>query len=548
MVNNVKECAVSAVSLDYDVIIVGAGVSGLAALHNIRRFAPHLRATVLEKGSGVGGTWLWNTYPGAACDVPSHWYSFSFAAKTDWSRRFSAQEEIRAYLNQVAAVEGINFFQFNTKVDGATWDDVGAFWSVGLGGKQAVLRSRYLIAGPGALSTTATPIFPGATSFGGKSFHSGAWDHSVAIVGQRVGIIGTGCSAAQIVPAIAPTVKKLIVFQRTASWVSPRGDEEYSKSALLAFAYIPLLALFYRYYLAFMHDIRYFAFIRPYSKRLLAYAVKISQSHLSRGLRKVESDADRARLLDALTPRYALGCKRVITSDDFLPSFSRKNVLLETATIARITPTGIVVRDAASGRETVHALDVIVYATGFDVVASVDSLGVIGRGGHSMKSNFEQNGGPEAYLGLAVPRFPNLFMMMGPNTGLGHSSMISMIEAQSVYAAKCIARAEKMGWAAVEVRDSSSDIYNKEIQLQLRKNVWGSCVSWYSEWLRALQVAVLFSHFPFASLTSPPPQTDLQGAKNVVLWPFTVCYYHWVLSRIDWRAWSLRPADAMTAT
>lgn len=408
-------------SLDYDVIIVGGGISGLASLHYIRAAAPSLRILVLEKGAGVGGTWLWNTYPGAACDVPSHWYSFSFARKLDWSRRFGVQNEIKQYLEGIADAEGRNFFQFNTQVSGADWDDIGACWNVRVlkskTSSTTLLRARWLIAGPGALSTTNTPLLKGASSFSGTSFHSGAWDHSCKIAGARVGVIGTGCSSAQIVPAIAPKTKQLVVFQRTPSWVTPRGDHEYSSSTKWAFTYIPFLALFYRWLLAFLHDVRYYAFIRPVSSRLLNYAVTISKKHLVRGLRTVPSETDRARLHDALSPRYPLGCKRVITSDDFFPSFARPNVALETNAIDRITPRGIVVKDKVSGAETLHELDVIVYATGFDVVASVDSLGVVGRGGHTMRQDFEQKNGPEAYLGLSVPRFPNLFMMMGPNTG-----------------------------------------------------------------------------------------------------------------------------------
>ena len=421
-------------SLDYDVIIVGGGISGLASLHYIRAAAPSLRVLVLEKGVGVGGTWLWNTYPGAACDVPSHWYSFSFARKFDWSRRFGVQSEIKQYLEDIAAKEGKHLFQFNTTVAGADWDDLGACWKVRISEKKpatasaavstsssssptTTIRARWLIAGPGALSTTNTPALVGASSFTGTSFHSGAWDHSCSMTGARVGVIGTGCSSAQIVPAIASKTKQLVVFQRTPSWVTPRGDHEYSSSTKFAFTYIPFLALFYRWLLAFLHDVRYYAFIRPASTRLLDYAVKISKKHLSRGLRSVPSETDRARLLGALSPRYALGCKRVITSDDFFPSFSKSNVTLETNAIERVTAKGIIVKDKVSGVETLHELDVIVYATGFDVVASVDSLGVVGRGGHSMREDFEQKKGPEAYLGLSVPRFPNLFMMMGPNTG-----------------------------------------------------------------------------------------------------------------------------------
>ena len=285
-------------------------------------------------------------------------------------------------------------------------------------------------------------------------------------------------------------------------------DHGYSERAQWIFRWIPFAMWLYRMYLAWEHDMRYFVFIRPVSERARGVATHVAKKHLKRGLRGVTDEAKRAQLLEAFSPKYPIGCKRIITSDDFYPTFARPNVALETDSIQRVVAEGIVVKDGAGGERTVP-LDVIVYATGFDVVASVDSLGVTGVGGLTMKRAFELTSGPEAYLGIAAPNFPNLFMMMGPNTGLGHSSMITMIEAQAGYTARVISRARANGWTRVEVRQDVCDAYNKNLQLEIAKNVWGSCYSWYT----------------------------LQGVKNVVLWPFTVVAYHWRLRSVDWSAW-----------
>lgn len=258
-------------------------------------------------------------------------------------------------------------------------------------------------------------------------------------------------------------------------------------------------------------QIRYFVFIRPVTAGARALATKVAQKHLARGLRGVADPAARAALLAKLSPAYPIGCKRVITSDDFYPALAQPHVSLETGAIIRVVKEGVVVADGAGGERTLP-LDVLVYATGFDVVASIDSLGVVGADGLTMRRAFEAKGGPEAYLGVTAPGFPNLFMMMGPNTGLGHSSMITMIEAQARYAAEVVVSARARGYARVEVKEDVCDAYNKGLQAELRKNVWGSCVSWY----------------------------NLAGAKNVVLWPFTTVAYHLRLRAVDWTAYKVR--------
>ena len=496
----------------YDVIIVGSGVSGLSAAHYLMKARPGLSYLVLEKGVGVGGTWLWNTYPGAACDVPSHWYSFSFALNPGWTRRFSDAAEIRAYLEGVAAREGIlPRVRFSATVERTVWEEsLGGYALTVRGGDGRVetLRARFVVAGCGALSTPSTPALPGAPSFRGATTHSGAWDPAVSLEGRRVGVIGTGCSAAQIVPAIAGTARSVVVFQRSAHWLTPRMDHGYSPAVRWAFAWLPGVMWLYRVLLALLHDARYFAFVRPASDCLKRVATRLANKHRARAVADPELRA-------ALTPNYPMGCKRVIVSDDFYPALCRPNVGLETRPIARLCAGGVVVGAApgkralggvavvgaagapppggAPGEAALHELDVVVYATGFDVVASIDSLNVTGRGGVTMAAAFKGTGGPEAYLGVAAPHFPNMFFMMGPNTGLGHSSMITMIEAQARYAAEAIAGALAEGARAVEVRADVCGAYNKALQGELAKNVWTSCHSWY----------------------------NLQGVKNVVLWPFT---------------------------
>lgn len=289
-------------------------------------------------------------------------------------------------------------------------------------------------------------------------------------------------------------------------------------------------------------QIRYFVFIRPVTPGARALATRIAQKHLARGLRGVADPAARAALLAKLSPAYPIGCKRVITSDDFYPALAQPHVSLETGAILRVVPSGVVVADGAGGEATIP-LDVLVYATGFDVVASIDSLGVVGAGGLSMRRAFELKGGPEAYLGVAAPAFPNMFMMMGPNTGLGHSSMITMIEAQARYAAEVIARARARVWARVEVKAAVCDAYNKDLQAELRKNVWGSCVSWYNRAGRRAPAGCPRTR-KGAAPNSPLPyshtNTAVAGAKNVVLWPFTVIAYHWRMRSVDWSAYDVR--------
>ena len=482
-------------------MIVGAGVSGIAAAHYLlkasRERSPPLRLLIVEKARGVGGTWLYNTYPGAACDVPSHFYSFSFALNPGWSRRFSHQEEIRAYLEGVVQAQGLApYLQFNTAVESTTWRAEASAYELALheagSGARRVIRARFVVAGPGALSTPCTPALEGASAFAGRAWHSAKWDHSVPLAGKRVGIIGTGCSAAQIVPAIAGQVAQLVVFQRTPSWLSQRGDHGYPPWLRFIFAFIPSVMWAYRLLLLCLHDLRYFAFVRPLFAALKAYATRLANKHRER-------QVPNAALRAALTPAYPMGCKRVIVSDDFYPALGLPNVVLETAPIVRCVGEGIVVAPtaathpprtageaqgsaaAAAAGTRQYDLDVIVYATGFDIVASMDSLNVKGRGGCSMKEGFSgAGGGGEAYLGVAAVGYPNMFFMMGPNTGLGHSSMITMIEAQARYAAEGIVTALARGWGSVEVREPVCAAYNKSLQGELMKNVWSNCNSWYN--------------------------------------------------------------------
>jgi cation diffusion facilitator CzcD-associated flavoprotein CzcO len=541
----------------FDVVIVGAGVSGIAAAHYLLResagSATPLRLAIFEKGAGVGGTWLANTYPGAACDVPSHWYSFSFALNPGWTRRFSDQAEIKAYLEGVVAREGLlPLISFGTAVDSTVWSEEAREYVLTLrdcssgGGSEGtrVVRTRFVVAGPGALSAPCTPDLPSAGAFAGRAWHSARWDHSVSLEGKRVGIIGTGCSAAQIVPAIAGKVGQLVVFQRTPSWLSPRGDHGYAAFFRFAFAFIPGVMWLYRMTLLLLHDLRYFAFVRPLFPALKAYATKLANRHRER-------QVPNAALREALTPKYPMGCKRVIVSDDFYPALALPNVTLETAPIVRCTEGGIVVAPTgtsyppaapAAPAERKYDLDILVYATGFDIVASMDSINVTGRGGATMRAAFAAGGGGEAYLGVCSPGFPNMFFMMGPNTGLGHSSMITMIEAQARYAAECICGALRRGVAAVEVKQDVCDAYNKTLQAELLKNVWSNCTSWYN-----LQGAVSTCPYSFFLRASFRPASRLTfsrhssltkslppGQKNVVLWPFTTIRYHWELSRVLW--------------
>jgi cation diffusion facilitator CzcD-associated flavoprotein CzcO len=445
------------------VLIVGAGFSGLAMAIRCRQ-AGIGPLRVIEKADGIGGTWHDNTYPGAACDIPSHLYSLSFAPKADWSRMYAPQPEILAYLQDTAERNGLMpLIQLGTTFTGATWDAERALWHVET--DRGRITARAIVAGMGGLHHPAFPDIPGRDAFAGPAFHTAAWDHSAALAGKRVGVIGTGASAIQVVPELAAVASHLTLFQRTPPWIMPKNDHAIAERARDRYRRLPLSRRLERARLFWLHEVRALLGFTKVSK-LTGQAESLARHHLAKA---VPDKALRAKL----TPNYRLGCKRVLISDDYYPALQRPNVTLETDGIARITETGVTTE---TGRH--HELDVIVYATGFDVAATFARMHLVGRDGRSLTEAWA--GGVGAYQGITVAGFPNFFMLLGPNTGLGHNSVVSMIEIQVQHVLDCLTALGR-GTKTVEVRPEAQARFVDRLQSRMADSIWqaGGCRSWY---------------------------------------------------------------------
>lgn len=445
------------------VLIVGAGFSGIAMAIRCRQegIGP---LSVIEKGPGIGGTWRENTYPGAACDVPSHLYSLSFAPKADWSRLYAKQPEIEAYLQEVAQTHGLMpLIRFGTTLRRAVWDEERALWRAETDRGEILARS--IVSGAGGLHHPALPAIPGREDFSGPSFHTASWDHGVSLAGRAVGIIGTGASAIQVVPELAGRVRHLTVFQRTPPWIMPKNDrpipperqERYTRFSFLR--RLERARLFWR--LEFPALV---GFTRV--SKVTAQAEAMAKHHL----RKAVPDKI---LRKKLTPTYRFGCKRVLLSDDYYPAIQQNNVTLETGSIAQIVPDGVAMVDG-----TRHRLDALVFATGFDVVGGPLRTEIVGRGGRRLADAWAD--GMQAFQGITVSGFPNYFILLGPNTGIGHNSIIAMIEIQVRHVIDCL-KALKSGHLEIEVRDPVQSRFVKRIRKRMKESIWqaGGCRSWY---------------------------------------------------------------------
>jgi cation diffusion facilitator CzcD-associated flavoprotein CzcO len=445
-------------------IVVGAGFSGLAAGIQLRN-AGIEDFVILEKADRVGGTWRDNTYPGAACDVPSHLYSYSFEPNPAWSRAYGGQPEILAYLEHCATKYGLRpHLRFGARVVRTVYEDSPARWTVTLeSGEQLVGKA--LILGNGALHVPAIPQLPGLETFAGKQFHSARWDHDYELAGKRVAVIGTGASAIQFVPQIAKTVSHLDVFQRTPPWIVPKRDRAISGREKWAFAHVPGAHWLRRTGLYWMFETRVLGF---------AFAPKINELGESLVRKHLEKVVPDAALRDKLTPSYRLGCKRVLISNDYYPALQRENVSLVTDGIQRIEPSGVRTNDGV-----LHPADAIVFGTGFRVVDYLAQMQVTGRGGRDLNDVW-RNESVRTYLGITVSGFPNLFLLMGPNTGLGHNSMIFMIEAQARYAVDAIAQMRRADLDAIDVRPEVEQAFHADLAKRMKGTVWTSgCNSWY---------------------------------------------------------------------
>lgn len=446
-----------------DVLVVGAGFSGLGAVIKLGEEGFD-DVVVLERAADVGGTWRDNHYPGAACDVPSHLYSYSFALNPGWSRAFSPQGEIHDYIRRTAERAGVREkIRFGVEVTACGYDPDRGRWTVRTTAGE--YDARVLVLGVGALCEPNYPDIEGFADFAGEVFHTARWDHSVPLTGRRVAVIGTGASAVQVVPSIAPTVGHLDVYQRTAPWVLPRMDRPYPRLERAAYRKIPGLQRAVRALQYASRELQVVGLTR--TRSALAPIRALARAHLAIQVRDPEL---RARL----TPRYEIGCKRILLSNDWYRALTRFNVNLVTDPIERVSPRGVVTADGVE-----HPADVLVVATGFHVTDSPFFERVRGVDGRTLADTWSREG-MEAYKGTTVAGYPNLFVLVGPATGLGHSSMIYMIESQLAYLVDALRTMRDRGLATVEVREAVQDAYNAELRADTGETVWVTgCSSWY---------------------------------------------------------------------
>lgn len=448
---------------ELEIIVIGCGFAGLCLGMQLRR-AGIESFLILEKGSDVGGTWRDNSYPGAACDVPSFQYCFSFEPKTDWSRKWSPQPEILEYIRHCAnEYELLPKVRLGTEVESARYDEALGRWLVRTKAGEE-LRARVLVSAVGQLNRPHVPDLEGLPTFGGPWFHSARWRHDVDLSGKSVAVVGNAASAVQFVPEIARSASHLDVFQRSANWIMPKKDLAYSEREKARFRRFPALAWLYRFLLWAALEL-WFPVLR--SSRILGWLAR------TRARMHLENQVSDSALRKALTPDYPIGAKRILITDDYYPALVRKNVRLVTEPIARITPVGIETRDGK-----VHPADVLVLATGFESTSFLAPMDIIGRDGRSLNDAWRD--GAEAYLGLTVSGFPNFFMMYGPNTNLGHHSILFMLECQTRYIIRCVRELARRRARSLDVLPEVLASYNRRVQKELAGTVWARIdASWY---------------------------------------------------------------------
>ncbi|MDQ6779394.1 MAG: NAD(P)/FAD-dependent oxidoreductase, partial [Actinomycetota bacterium] len=474
------------------------GFSGLAMAVALMR-AGRDDFLVLERAYDVGGTWRDNSYPGCACDVPSHLYSLSFAPNPHWTSTFSPQPEIGAYLRRVAEEHDVlPHVRFGSELQEAEWDDDAQCWR--LQTSSGPLSARVLITAAGPLSAPAIPDIPGLAGFEGTVFHSAAWDHDHDLTGERVAVIGTGASAIQFVPQIQPRVSKLHLFQRTPPWIMPRPDRKLTRFERALYHHVPRAQRAMREAIYWARELFAIPLLRVALSPLIGVATR---RHLRR---QVPDENLRAKL----TPSYKPGCKRILVSNDYLPSLGKANVEVVSEGITEIGPRAIIASDG-----TERPVDTIILGTGFHVTDMPIAERVRGRDGRSLAQHWD--GSLSAHRGTTVTGFPNLFLLLGPNTGLGHTSVVVMAEAQVAYIERALDYMRSERIATAEPRSEAQDRWNAEVQRRMKGTVWtaGGCKSWY---------------------------LDSKGL-NTTLWPdFTFRFRH-ALSRFDPAEYRLAPAD-----
>lgn len=449
-------------STETRVAIIGGGFGGIGIAIRLRQSGIE-DFVILERAADIGGTWRDNSYPGCACDVESHLYSFSFALNPEWSRGFSPQPEIQEYLKRCADDFGVMpHVRLQHEVRSATWDDAAQRWIIETSRGRFVAAA--LVMASGALSDPVIPPLPGLDRFTGEVFHSARWNHDFGLAGRRVAVVGTGASAIQFVPRIQPLVGALHLFQRTPPWILPQRNGRFGERTRRLFRRLPLVQRLLRARIYAQHELYLLGFRGRVVPKLVERAAR---RHLRRA---VPDPVLRAKL----TPTYRIGCKRVLLSNDYLPALTRSNVEVVTSGVAEIRERSIVGGDGVE-----RPVDAIIFGTGFQPTEPPLAPCIRGRDGRSLAEAWE--GSPKAYVGTTVAGFPNFFVLMGPNTGLGHTSVVYMIEAQIEHVLAVLAHARRHGAAAVEPRPEAQAAFVADVQRRMRGMVWvaGGCASWY---------------------------------------------------------------------
>lgn len=444
------------------VAVVGGGFGGVGAAVMLQR-AGHDDVVVFERGERVGGVWHHNTYPGAACDVPSHLYEFSFAPNPRWSRRYAPQAEIQAYLEDVARRHGVlDRVRTNTEVQGARWDAERSKWVLQTTAGEH--EADILLTACGQLSVPSVPAIPGLESFSGPAFHTAEWQHDVDLTGKRVAVVGTGCSAVQVVPAIQPHVAHVDVYQRSPGWTFPKMDFAYSERAKRLFERFPVLQRLDRASI--------FAFMEVAALAMTRHRWMLApfRAAARRQIDKAISDPELRR---KVTPTDEVGCKRLMLTDDWYPTLAMPNVELVSDRIAEVTPGGIRTADGVE-----RGADVLVLATGFATHGFVAPMEIVGANGRTLAEEWAQV--PRAYLGMSVPAFPNLFLLYGPNTNGGSGSVIYTIEAAVNHVIAALDELERAAARRIEVRRERAEQFDRELREALAGSVWHTgCTNWY---------------------------------------------------------------------
>lgn len=449
---------------EISIIVVGTGFAGIGMGIKLKENGFN-NFTIIEKANEVGGTWRENTYPGAACDIKSHLYSFSFEPNPHWTREFSPQPEILKYLIDVTDKHNLReHIRFNWEMKKASFDDETSTWKV-WNQNGEMLEANFVVLGTGPLHIPQIPDIKGMGTFKGPVFHSAKWDHSVDLKGKRIASIGTGASAIQFVPEIAPDAEKLYLFQRTAPWIIPKPDGDINDTMKAIFSDMPVTAQINRALIYAFNEMQVVGFV--YSKQIMKMLEKLANMYREK---KVKDPELRAKL----TPNYTIGCKRILLTNNYYDAVTRSNVDVITDGIKEVGENFIVTND---GKKL--EVDVIICGTGFYVANSYQFMNVSGRNGVELNKLWKTT--PEAYLGTTVSGFPNAFIMIGPNTGLGHNSMVFMIECQLSYIIDALNTMVEKGYKTMEVKQVIQDKFNEEIQKKLKNTVWntGGCKSWY---------------------------------------------------------------------